>query len=125
MKLLLDEHYAKQIAEQLRERGHDVVSVQERPNLRQVADEDLFALMTIEQRAILTENWADFHRLLRQAADAGTGHFGVVFTSRRQLPRSRDTIGLYVDVLDDFLGRHASTDALADTYRWLPDRPLG
>lgn len=51
-------------------------------------------------------------------------HYGVVFSSRRQLPRSRETIGLSVDVLDDFLARHPAVDALRDTPRWLPDRPL-
>lgn len=63
MRLLLDEHYAKQIAEQLRH--------------------------------------------------------GVVFTSRRKLPRSRDTIGLYVRTLDEFLREHPADDALLNSSRWL------
>ncbi len=122
MRLLLDELYSKQIAEQLRERGHDVVSVKERPDLEGLRDEEVFALMATEQRAILTENWADYSRLMRQAADAGTSHYGVVFTSRRQLPRSRDTIGLYVRVVDEFLRRQPGADALLNSSRWLRDR---
>lgn len=124
MRLVLDELYSKQIAEQLRERGHDVVSVTERADLQGLLDTDLFALMAAERRAILTENWADFGRELEKAAAAGMTHYGVVFTSRQQLPRSRDTIGLYVRVLDDFLDRHPAEDALLNSYRWLPDRPL-
>lgn len=124
MRLVLDELYSKQIAEQLRERGHDVVSVTERPDLQGLLDTDLFALMAADRRAILTENWADFGRELEKAAAAGMTHYGVVFTSRQQLPRSRDTIGLYVRVLDDFLHRHPAEDALLNSYRWLPDRPL-
>jgi hypothetical protein len=123
VKLLLDELYAKQIAEQLRERGHDVVSAKERPDLEGLKDEELFLLMPTEQRGILTENWADYDRLIRMAADAGTTHYGVLFTSRRQLPRSRDTIGLYVRVLDEFLQRHAAVDATLNGSRWLPEQP--
>ena len=124
MRLVLDELYSKQIAEQLRERGHDVVSVTERPDLQGLLDTDLLALMAAERRAILTENWADFGRELEKAATAGMTHYGVVFTLRQQLPRSRDTIGLYVRVLDDFLDRHPAEDALLNSYRWLPDRLL-
>ena len=125
MKLVLDEHYSKLIAEQLRARGHDVVSVKERPDLEGLRDEQLFPLMAAEQRAILTENWADFGRLMQQAAASGMTHYGVVFSSRQQLPRSRETVGLYVDVLGDFLARHRAVDALRDSSRWVPDRPLG
>ena len=51
-------------------------------------------------------------------------HYGVLFTSRKQLPRSKKTIGLYVRVLDDFLSRHSAEDAMLNSYGWLPDRPL-
>ncbi len=124
MRLVLDEHYSKQIAEHLRERTHDVVSVAERPDWQGLLDTDIFALIAAERRAILTENWGDFSRELEGAAAIGMTHYGVVFTSRQQLPRSRDTIGLYVRVLDDFLRRHPTEDALLNSYRWLPDRPL-
>ena len=125
MKLVLDEHYSKLIAEQLRARGHDVVSVKERADLEGLLDDQLFATMAVEQRAILTENWADFGRLMQQAAASGATHYGVVFSSRQQLPRSRETVGLYVDVLDGFLTRHPGDDALRDSSRCIPDRPLG
>lgn len=124
MKLVLDEHYATQIAEQLRVRGHDVVSMKERPDLEGLRDEQLFRIASTEQRAILTENWGDFDRLMRRAADERTTHYSVLFSSRRQLPRSRETIGLYVRVLDDFLARHPAIDAILDGSRWIPDHPL-
>lgn len=121
MKFLLDELYSKQIAEQLRGRGHDVVSVKERADLEGLLDEQLFSLMPVEERAILTENWGDYDRLIRQSLAEGTTHYGVVFSSRQQLPRSRETIGLYVRVLDDFLARHPAADALLNSSRWIPD----
>lgn len=125
MRLLLDEHFPKRIAEELRDRGHDVVAVTERPDLEGLDDVELFPLMPAERRAILTENWGDFQRLLNEAAATGATHYGVVFTSRRQLPRGKHTIGLYVRVLGDFLSRYSAEDALLNSFRWLPDRPLG
>lgn len=124
MRLLLDELYSRRIAEQLRKQGHDVSSVTERPDLQGLLDVELFSRMPAERRAILTENWGDFQQLITQAAASEMAHYGVVFTSREQLPRSRNTIGLYVRVLDDFLGRHPAEDALMNSYRWLPDHPL-
>ena len=119
MRLLLDELYSTTIAEELRALGHDVVSVKERPELVGMRDQELFAVMAAERRAILTENWGDFGPLLGQAAREGRTHFGVVFTSRRKLPRSRDTIGLYVRTLDEFLRAHPAEDALVNSSRWL------
>lgn len=119
MRLLLDEHYAKQIAEQLRHLGHEVVSVKERADILGLSDGELFSLMRAERRAILTENWGDFSRLLEQAGSEGTTHYGVVFTSRRKLPRSRNTIGLYVRALDRFLCEHRADDALLNGSHWL------
>lgn len=119
MSLLLDELYATGIAEELRALGHDVVSVKERRELVGMRDEELFAVMAGERRAIVTENWGDFVRLLGQSASEGRTHFGVVFSSRRKLPRSRDTIGLYVRTLDEFLRAHTAEDALLNSSRWL------
>lgn len=124
MRLLLDEHYSNRIAEQLRKRSHDVVAATERPELVGLKDYELFPLMPAERRAIVTENWADFHLELRKAEADGVTHYGVVFTSRKQLPRNRKTVGLYVRVLDDFLSRHPAEDAMLNSYCWVPDRPL-
>lgn len=121
MRLCLDELYSQSIAEGLRERGHDVISVHERPDLAGLRDEQLFPLLAGERRAIVTENWPDYHEEMRTAAHSGRDHYGVLFTSRARLPRSRQTIGLYIRVLDDFLQRHPDEDALLNSYRWLPE----
>jgi hypothetical protein len=121
LRLVLDELYSQVIAVGFRERGHEVVSVHERPDLEGLKDEQLFPLLTGERRAIVTENWPDYQEEMRKAADAGRDHYGVLFTSRSQMPRSRQTIGLYIRVLDDFLARHPEEDALFNSYRWLPE----
>ena len=120
MRLLLDEHYSKTIAEQLRRKSHDVVAVTERPELIGAPDEQLFRQMPAERRAIVTENWPHFEPLLRVAADDGLDHYGVVFTSRKALPRGKGTIGLYVRVLGAFLQASPRADALRNGYCWLP-----
>ena len=119
MKLLLDEHYSPTIAEEFRKAGHDVVSVQERDDLRGLSDRELWVRASTEGRALMTENVADFVPLVREAAAQGDRHLGVVFTSPRSLPRGVRTIGLYVDVLDAFLRDHPGEEALLDQVAWL------
>jgi hypothetical protein len=120
LRLLLDEHYSREIAEQLRDRGHDAVAVKERADLIAIGDAELFTLMAAERRAILTENVGDFMPLVQGAAAAGEAHFGVVFTSHGSMPRSKAAIGLYVRVLDKFLAARRAEDALLNQTSWLP-----
>jgi hypothetical protein len=119
VKLLLDEHYSPQIAIELRERGHDVASANERPELRGLRDRDLWKLASAEDRALVTENVVHFMPFVREAAAEGTRHLGVVFTSPRALPRGPRTIGLYVKCLEDFLRDRPADDALANQVWWL------
>jgi Domain of unknown function (DUF5615) len=121
LRLALDELYSQTIAEGLRARGHDVISVHERRDLEGLKDEQLFPLLAAERRAILTENWPDYQEEMRKAAEAGRDHYGVLFTSRQKMPRGKGTIGLYIRVLDDFLRRHPQETALFNSYRWLPE----
>jgi hypothetical protein len=114
VKLLLDEHYSRRIAVELRKRRHDVVSAQEREDLRGLGDRELWNIAAAEGRALMTEDVADFMPLVREAAGEGTRHFGVVFTSPRSLPRGARTIGLYVKRLHVFLPDRPADDALAD-----------
>ena len=118
MKLLLDEHYSPQIAVELRKRGHDVASANERVELRGLGDRELWKLASAESRALVTENVGDFMPLVREAAAGGTWHAGVVFTSPRSMPRGPRTIGLYVNALEGFLHENPVDDAP-------PTRPRG
>ena len=58
MKLLLDEMYPATLAEQLRARGHDVVSIHD-PDYRRLEgapDAEVFAAAVAETRVLVTEN---------------------------------------------------------------------
>jgi NAD(P)-dependent dehydrogenase (short-subunit alcohol dehydrogenase family) len=119
VKPLLDEHYSPQIAEQLRRRGHDVVAVAERDDLRGATDRQLWDRAAGEGRGLVTENAADVMPLVRTASAAAETFAGVVFTSSRSLPRSRQTIGTYVALLDRLLHERPADDALAGQVLWL------
>jgi uncharacterized protein DUF5615 len=119
VRLLLDQHYPPTIAQLLRDRGHDVVSAEEDPALRDRADRDLWTFAIVERRAILTEDVGDFMALMREWLLVGERHFGVVCTSPRSMPRGRETIGLFVETLDGFLSDRPADDALADQVAWL------
>lgn len=118
MRLLLDEHYSPRIAQQLRRRGHDVVSVSERTELIGVSDSDLLRLAAAERRSIVTENVADFIELTRHFAAREEDHYGIVFVSSR-FPRSRTTIGVFVRQLGRFLRVRRADDALLNQIHWL------
>lgn len=121
MRLLLDEHYSPEIAEQLRRRGHDVVAVGEEPALRGLADEIHFATSPEQRRAIVTENVGDFRPLLAAAVRAGTANYGLVCVSARRFPRAKAAIGRMILALDALLRDHPADDGLRDREVWLHD----
>lgn len=119
MKLALDEMYSPEIAGALRGEGHDAECVKERPELQGLPDEELLAIMTAERRALLTENVADFVPIARRLAASGESHYGLVFSSHASMPRSKGTIGLFVNVLGVLLQRFPAEDALLDRQEWI------
>jgi hypothetical protein len=107
VKLLLDEMYPRLIAEQLRGRGHDVVSVHDVPG-RGSADPDVLEYARREGRTVVTENVRDFRPLGDRLIEAGESHGGLVFTTDRRWPRH--AVGALIEALDRLLVEH-------------PDRP--
>ena len=104
MKLLLDEMWAPAIAKALRDRGHDVVAVAERPDLRGMPDAAIFDAALAEGWAIVTENVVDYRPLAADAMRTGRPHPVLIFTSNRAYPRaSRRTAGRLVRALDALL----------------------
>ena len=119
MRLLLDQHLSPEIARLLRSRRHDVGAVAERPELRSLPDRELFARMAAERRAIVTNNVVDYLQLFNAALAAGEISYGPLLTDDRSMPRAKNTIGLFVRVLDEFLHVHRAEDALRNQLRWL------
>jgi predicted nuclease of predicted toxin-antitoxin system len=118
VKLMLDHHYSTVIAEQLRAQGYDVQAALER-GWQAEEDETLLQLCGTEERALLTNNVADFAAIARRWAATGRQHSGLIFTSDRSLPRSRNTIGRFVACLDKLLRDNQPENALAGQVRWL------
>lgn len=119
MKLLLDEHYANEIAVQLRATGHETVTVSER-RLNGTDDEPLLALASSEGRALLTNNARDFLPIVARWATSGRGHCGLLLTSDSSMPRGKDSIGLYVATLSELMQANPGARALENQVRWLP-----
>ena len=119
MKLLLDEHYTDEIAEQLRAAGHDAQTVSER-GLKGLDDEALLTLCQSEGRALMTNNVRDFVPLARSWAAAGRDHGGILLTSDARLPRHKRTIGRYTAILTALMDVNQADRAIANQTRWLP-----
>ena len=110
MNLLIDEMYPPAIAEQLRNSEHDVEAVTERSELRGIADTDIFVLAQQEQRAVVTENIADFSVIADGYDRRSHAHHGLVLVPPGAYPRgSARTIGRMVTELDRLLGEHPET----------------
>jgi len=112
--------YSPAIARTLRERGHDAISVKERADLTGAPDAELLSSMAAEGRVIVTNNALDFVPLATRFAADEQDHAGLLLTSDRSLPRSRATIGRFVELLDGLLRRQSDQDRLRNQIRWLP-----
>ena len=86
MRWLIDEMLPGATAGELRALGHDAVSVRE-VDLAGVEDDRVLGFAVIEGRTVVTENFADFARLveLRQANEQPC--VPVVFVRKRDLPK--------------------------------------
>lgn len=103
LKLLLDEMLSAHIAEQLRERGHDVLAVVERPDWRGLDDMHVFERAQAEERVIVTYNRDDFLALDRSHRAQGKDHCGIVIVHPRRFHQGKGGIGALVKSLEGFL----------------------
>ncbi len=96
MKFYLDEHVPKAVAEGLRRRGIDVLTVQE---ARRVGNPDrkLLAFAAMKRRVVVTFD-DDFLAL----DAAGTPHSGIVFSQagRRSVGELIESLALIANVID-------------------------
>jgi len=104
--------YPAALANQLRNRGHDVSAVTERPELRSLPDADVFATAQQERRAVVTENIADFIPIVVGTDQRSEAFFGLVLIDPVKYPRGRRrTIGRLVTKLDLLLREHPGDEA--------------
>lgn len=77
MRLLLDAHVSgRRIGRALRERGHDVLAVDEERDLDGCPDEELLELATSQERVLVTFDAADFPRICHEWLESGKPHHG-------------------------------------------------
>jgi len=119
VRLLLDERFSFRIAEQLRNRGCDVIAVVERPELREISDEDLLRWAEREGRALVTENVRDFVPIHGRFLNHGEAHAGLVLASSRKFSRTASGIGLLVTALETLLVERPSPTGLRSDVLWL------
>jgi hypothetical protein len=86
IQLLLDEMFAPRIAEALRERKHNVIALVERPDMRAMPDEEVFAWAAVQRCWLLTENVKEFQPITLRALPANASTAGLLLTSRRTFP---------------------------------------
>ena len=118
MRLLLDHHYSPRIAEGLRALHFDAVTAAEL-GWETEPDERLLEWCAAERTVLMTNNVVDFAPLVRRWSAEGRSHSGLVFTSDSRLPRRRDTIGRYVELLVPVFEFHPDRDDFVDLVHWL------
>jgi predicted nuclease of predicted toxin-antitoxin system len=109
VRLLLDAHVSgRRIGTALRERGHDVIAVDEERTLDGCPDEELLELAAAQRRILVTFDAADFPRICRAWLEAGRPHHGcaVVVGVRHH------EFGAIIRALD------ATFEARADPEQW-------
>jgi predicted nuclease of predicted toxin-antitoxin system len=119
VKLLLDEMLDASIAHGLRKRGYDVAAIQRDAALEGKDDPDVLRTATQQNRVLVTNNVEDFARLHQRFLADGEEHAGIILVSSRSLPRSKRTIGLWVQTLVEYLDGNPTT-SLKNECRWLP-----
>ena len=85
--LLLDEMFSDTIAQQLRTKGHHVVSVVALPALVALPDDQILAYAAAEGQALVTANIKDFMPLDSRYRAAGQAHPGLILVSTKTFPQ--------------------------------------
>lgn len=118
MKLALDHHYSPLIARGLRDLGRDAVAAVELA-WEAEDDEPLLTLCTNTGRSLMTKNVADFAVIARQWQIEGRAHPGLIFTSDASFPRTRNTIGCFVEAIAHLMQNNPGDDSFVDRTHWL------
>jgi len=87
--LLLDEMFTDDIAQQLRTKGYDVISVVADPALVGLPDDQILAYAIAEGRALVTANIKDSVPLDARYRAADQSHAGLILVSTKTFPQNR------------------------------------
>ena len=87
--LLLDEMFTDDIAQQLRTKGYDVISVVADPALVGLPDDQILAYAIAEGRALVTANIKDFVPSDARYCAADQSHAGLILVSTKTFPQNR------------------------------------
>ncbi len=98
MRLALDEMYSPALASALHDAGIDAVTVAEL-GLAGRSDPDVFAAAVTADRAVLTENTADFARIAAEHLEAGRHHPGILIALSSRFSRRTSGIAQLVDAI--------------------------
>jgi predicted nuclease of predicted toxin-antitoxin system len=82
IRLYLDEDVNVLVADLLKARGFDVLTVRDAGQFR-ASDEDQLAYAIKQQRALVTHNRSDFEELIQTYFAAEQKHYGVILAVRR------------------------------------------
>jgi predicted nuclease of predicted toxin-antitoxin system len=122
VRLLLDEMISATVAEQLRDRGHDVVAVQDGDleHLRGIDDCELLDHAAQQRRAVVTDNIPDFVRCHQRRLDRHQPHYGLLLFTNDTFPRHRQDafVGQVLAALEQQLQAHPDDDD-SGWIRWL------
>lgn len=103
----------------LRERGLDAEAVDERPPLRGLADEELLVLAAREERALVSENVADFMRLYGEWGSSDRAHAGIVIALSGRFSRTPAGYEALVAALLELASQRPAREGLADAVHFL------
>ena len=120
MKALLDEQLSPRIAELLRDRGHDVQAVVDRPDLAGRSDRVVLEIAAGEERAVITNNIKDFRPLAAERLTRGQSHAGLILLPSTRI-RTRGAVEILANAIERILREHP--DGLPSTERWIPPAP--
>jgi hypothetical protein len=120
VRLWLDEMIDGAVAAELRNRGYDVLAVQDPDQIwaRGLDDERQLDAASSGRRALVTFNVSDFAVISREWAEAGREHFGILLVHPHTT--AQKNIGALIHGLARFLDAHPAEDALASQVMYLP-----
>jgi predicted nuclease of predicted toxin-antitoxin system len=120
VKALLDEQLSLQIAVLLRQTGHDVQAVTERPDLLGRSDRIIFEVASDEGRAVITNNIKDFRPLAAEWLAQGRVHAGLILLPSTRT-RTRSAIAMLAEGISTLMRDHP--DGLSGSERWIGALP--